>query len=78
MDSIPYPIAHFLGYRKNPPSSVGKIALLSWTFLGILGGISIIAVVSRAIPLFRDHGAPIIVGSFVGLLCSTLIVVSGL
>lgn len=62
---IPYPIAHFLGYRKEKPRDIGTIVPVFWAFIGILCGISIIEVVSERIPSFKEHGAPMIVGSFV-------------
>lgn len=61
---IPYPIAHFLGYRPNHPRPLGNIAVIFWSFIGILSSLTIIEVVGRAIPSFEAHGTPMIIGSF--------------
>ncbi|KAF5009732.1 hypothetical protein FDECE_4078 [Fusarium decemcellulare] len=61
---IPYPVAYFLGYRRDKPRDIGTIVPVFWAFIGIFCGISIIEVVSERIPSFIDRGAPIIVGSF--------------
>lgn len=61
---IPYPIAHFLGHRKQKPRDIGIVVPVFWAFIGIFCAISIIEVVSERIPSFKEHGAPMIVGSF--------------
>lgn len=63
---IPYPIAYFLGHRKQKPRDIGTIVPVFWAFIGILCAISVIEVVSERIPSFKARGAPMIVGSFVG------------
>ncbi|KAK2028427.1 HPP family protein [Colletotrichum zoysiae] len=63
-ECVPYPIAHFFGYRKVKPSNVGNIVSILWACIGVFCGVAIVAIVSRHIPIFREHGAPIIVGSF--------------
>ncbi|KAK2052467.1 HPP family protein [Colletotrichum caudatum] len=63
-ECLPYPIAHFFGYRKVKPSNVGNIVSILWACIGVFCGVAIVAIVSRQIPIFREHGAPIIVGSF--------------
>jgi len=65
IERIPYPVAYFLGYRKAQPPPDNPYIRILWSFVGIFGSIASIGVVSRQIPLFREHGGPIIVGSFV-------------
>ncbi|KAJ2900728.1 hpp family protein [Zalerion maritima] len=71
---IPYPIAHFLGYRRpstpgsgsrlGDDSQLGNIPKIFWAAIGSFTSLSIIALVSHHIPLFRENGAPVIIGSF--------------
>ncbi|KAI1773493.1 HPP family-domain-containing protein [Hypoxylon cercidicola] len=61
---LPYPIAHFLGYRPNRPRPLGNIAVTFWAFVGILCSLTIIEVVNHSIPSFEQHGTPMIIGSF--------------
>ncbi|OLN92254.1 Transmembrane protein [Colletotrichum chlorophyti] len=61
---IPYPIAHFFGYRQTPRENVGNLIQVFWACIGVFCGVAVVAVISRQIPTFKDHGAPIIVGSF--------------
>ncbi|KXH67374.1 HPP family protein [Colletotrichum salicis] len=61
---LPYPIAHFFGYRKSKPQNVGNLVSIFWACVGVFCGVAVVSIVSRQIPSFRDHGAPIIVGSF--------------
>ncbi|KAF2811015.1 uncharacterized protein BDZ99DRAFT_385794, partial [Mytilinidion resinicola] len=41
--SIPYPIAHFLGYRRTPPKDVGNILGAVFAFIGAFVGLLAIA-----------------------------------
>ncbi|KAJ6790312.1 hypothetical protein PWT90_10547 [Aphanocladium album] len=61
---IPYPVAHFLGYRKTKPANTGNLMPTFWAFVGIFCAIIILQVVSMHIPSFESHHAPAIVGSF--------------
>ncbi|PHH85011.1 hypothetical protein CDD83_1034 [Cordyceps sp. RAO-2017] len=61
---LPYPVARFLGYRRTAPAETGNLMPIFWAFLGILGCILVIEAVSSHVPVFKDHGAPMIVGSF--------------
>ncbi|KZL82526.1 hpp family protein [Colletotrichum incanum] len=61
---LPYPIAHFFGYRKSKPNNVGNLLSVFWACIGVFCGVAVVALVSRQIPIFKEHGAPIIVGSF--------------
>ncbi|KAM0330789.1 hypothetical protein ACHAQA_003743 [Verticillium albo-atrum] len=61
---LPAPVSRFFGYRKDKPENTGNFVLIFWAFIGIFCGISIIELVSKNVPSFHHHGAPIIVGSF--------------
>ncbi|KAF5526372.1 Transmembrane protein [Colletotrichum aenigma] len=61
---LPYPVSHFFGYRKSKPDNTGNLVPIFWACIGVFCGVAAVAVVSRQIPSFREHGAPIIVGSF--------------
>ncbi|KAJ0158860.1 Transmembrane protein [Colletotrichum tanaceti] len=61
---LPYPIAHFFGYRRSKPRNVGNLVPIFWACIGVFCGVAVVAIVSRQIPVFKEHGAPIIVGSF--------------
>jgi hypothetical protein len=65
LERIPYPIAHFLGYRRETPPPENTYIQILWSFIGVFSSIAAIELVSRQVPLFRAHGGPIIVGSFV-------------
>lgn len=61
---LPEPVSRFFGYRVAKPPNWGNLSVIFWAFIGVFCGISLIAVVSRNIPAFEGHGAPIIIGSF--------------
>ncbi|KAH6688457.1 HPP family protein [Plectosphaerella plurivora] len=61
---LPRPISRFFGYRVTKPPNWGNLSVIFWAFIGVFCGISLIAVVSKHIPSFEAHGAPIIIGSF--------------
>ncbi|EAS30616.3 HPP family protein [Coccidioides immitis RS] len=61
---LPRPVAHFLGHRLHPPKKVGNVLVMLWSLIGVFTGLLIVTAVSTHIPSFRQHGAPIIVGSF--------------
>lgn len=67
---IPYPVARFLGYRRegDQPQGTGNLVPVFWAWIGVFCGVSVIEAVAAHIPSFKDHAAPIIVGSFVSLL----------
>ena len=64
---VPYPIAHFLGYRSHdkPQKPVGNVLSVFWAFIGVWCGVSVVEAVNMHMPSFQAHGAPLIVGSFV-------------
>ncbi|KAI1371979.1 HPP family-domain-containing protein [Hypoxylon crocopeplum] len=61
---LPSPIARFVGYRPEHQRPLGNIAMVFWAFIGVFCSLTIIETISRAIPSFEEHGAPIIIGSF--------------
>ncbi|RDA88734.1 hypothetical protein CP532_4054 [Ophiocordyceps camponoti-leonardi (nom. inval.)] len=61
---LPYPLAHFLGYRRTKPSTRGNLLTTFWSFIGILISLLLIMAVTPRVPLLRAHGTPVIVGSF--------------
>ncbi|KAL2862304.1 HPP family protein [Aspergillus lucknowensis] len=62
---LPRPVSHFFGYREEHPSrAVGNIVIAFWALTGVFCGVLIISEVSLHVPEFRNHNAPIIVGSF--------------
>lgn len=65
---LPYPISYFLGYRKHPLRPIGNLIIIAWAFVGIFLGIIVIELVTKQVPLFQEHQAPIIIASFVGSL----------
>lgn len=62
---VPYPVAHFLGYRRHQTPNIGTLAPIFWAFIGIWCSLAIIQVVDLHIPEFESRGVPIIIGSFV-------------
>lgn len=62
---LPTLASRFFGYRVEKPPNFGNLSIIFWAFIGVFCGISLIAVVSENIPTFGEHGAPIIIGSFV-------------
>ncbi|KAK3944374.1 HPP family protein [Diplogelasinospora grovesii] len=61
---LPYPVAHFLGYRTRPPRPLGNILIIAWAFVGIFCSLALIATVGRYVPSFAGHAVPTIIGSF--------------
>ncbi|WEW56530.1 hypothetical protein PRK78_001976 [Emydomyces testavorans] len=61
---LPRPVAHFLGHRLHPPKKVGNVLVMFWSLIGVFSGLLIVTAVSAHIPSFRQHGAPVILGSF--------------
>lgn len=61
---LPYPISIFLGHRKGPKPQLGNLIVIFWMFIGIFGALSLIVVVNKNIPIFQDHDAPVLIGSF--------------
>lgn len=62
---IPRPISRFFGHRDKPQRSIGNIVIIYWAFIGVFFSLLLIEAVGHYIPPFKDHEAPIIVGSFV-------------
>lgn len=62
---LPYPISYFLGHRKQPLKAIGNLIIVAWAFLGIFVGLIVVEIVTKQVPIFQDHHAPIIIASFV-------------
>lgn len=64
-DLVPYPIAHFGGYRghRSVPG-LGNIGMTFWAFIGIFSAILLVELASRSIPAVETSGM-LIVASFV-------------
>ena len=69
---VPRPIAHFFGHRIKHQKSLGNIVIIFWSFIGVFCSLVIIEAVGRQIHSFRDHQAPIIIGSFVRSSATTI------
>lgn len=65
LERLPYWVAHFLGYRKSEPKVMHPLLAIVWAFVGVVGSIMLISLATERIAVFRDHGAPVIVASFV-------------
>ncbi|KAL3465884.1 HPP family-domain-containing protein [Aspergillus heterothallicus] len=62
---LPRSVSHFFGYRGDEqPKAVGNLVIAYWSLIGVFCGVLLISEVSLHIPEFRNHHAPIIVGSF--------------
>lgn len=62
---LPYPLTHFLGYRKGVQRQTNHGVTIIWATIGVFSGLTIIELVGQQIPSFQAHGTPLIVGSFV-------------
>ncbi|KAF3482481.1 HPP family protein [Arthroderma uncinatum] len=60
----PYPVAHFLGHRLEPTEKLGTLVVIFWTFIGVFCGLLTLTAATTHIPFFREHGAPLVVGSY--------------
>lgn len=61
---LPYPVAHFLGYRKGKLPEIGNIVMIFWAAIGIFCSIILIELASRRIPAMEQNNT-LIVASFV-------------
>ncbi|RFU80517.1 hpp family [Trichoderma arundinaceum] len=61
---IPYPIAHWFGFRKTKPKDTGNLMPIFWAFIGVFGAIAMIEAVGHHVASFPPHHVPVIVGSF--------------
>lgn len=68
---LPTFVSRWFGYRKDKPVATGNLMPIFWAFIGIFFSVATIEAVSGHIPSFHDHGAPLIVGSFVSTPPST-------
>ncbi|KAJ5958700.1 uncharacterized protein N7479_005850 [Penicillium vulpinum] len=61
---VPKPVAYMLGYRDRPPKPIGNIVIAFWSLVGAFCGVALVASVSKRVPSFQAHDAPVIIGSF--------------
>ncbi|PLN83165.1 HPP family protein [Aspergillus taichungensis] len=62
---LPRPISHFLGYRgDHPPRALGNLVIAFWSLIGAFCGVLVVAEVSKHVPSFQQHHAPVIIASF--------------
>ncbi|KAK3313656.1 HPP family-domain-containing protein [Apodospora peruviana] len=64
---LPYPIAHFFGYRgthRAIGALPGNIIVVFWAFVGIFGTLSIIGLIGKHVASFEIRAVPTIIGSF--------------
>lgn len=64
---LPAPISRFLGHGSR--GKIGNVLVAWWAFFGAFAGVVIIEA-ALMIPEIHDHGAPIIIASFVRAFCS--------
>lgn len=65
---LPYPLAHFLGYRTertHRATPLGNLIVIFWSFVGIFGTLALIGLIGNHVPEFQSWGVPVVVGSFV-------------
>jgi len=60
---LPYPIAHWFGYRKTPPKDVGNILAAFFAFVGAFAGLLAVAGLFDYTGI-RDLGGPVLIASF--------------
>lgn len=58
------PVAHFMGYRAEPPKQLGNVIIAFWSLIGAFCGVALVASVSQNVPSFKTRDAPAILGSF--------------
>ncbi|CAK7268727.1 hypothetical protein SEPCBS57363_003236 [Sporothrix epigloea] len=64
---LPWPLAHFLGYRPPAHSKckIGNLVVIAWAFIGVFCGVSVVNVVGAHVSVFRGvNGAETTIGSF--------------
>ncbi|KAK4206896.1 HPP family-domain-containing protein [Rhypophila decipiens] len=64
---LPYPIAHFCGYRTEKTHRsipLGNLIVVFWSVIGIFATLSLIGLIGQNVPSFESNGVPVIVGSF--------------
>ena len=64
VNRLPKPLSHFLGHRNKPRIEIGNIIVAGWALLGAFVGVAVIEAAFMA-PAIKDHGVPLLIGSFV-------------
>lgn len=67
LDRIPYPISHFLGYRKSTwkPKLLPAYRVYFWSFIAAWISIAVLACICTYGASFKQHNTPMIIASFV-------------
>lgn len=65
IERLPYPIAHFLGYRKQQHKEVPAVFIWIWAFIGAFTGIILVEVIFKYSPVIQQYNPPIIIASLV-------------
>lgn len=63
---LPRPLSHFLGHRDRAGTRIGNVLVAAWALLGAFVGVAVIEAAFMA-PRIKDHGAPLLIASFVRL-----------
>ena len=63
---FPRPLSHFLGHRDRARTRIGNVLVAAWALLGAFVGVAVIEAAFMA-PGIKDHGAPLLIASFVRL-----------
>jgi len=63
LPNLPYPIAHWFGYRKIPPKDVGNIIAAFFAFVGAFAGLLTVAGLFDYTGI-RHLGGPVLIASF--------------
>lgn len=61
---FPRPISHFLGHRDRPRTGIGNLLVAGWALVGAFVGVVVLEAAFMA-SVFKDHGAPLLIASFV-------------
>jgi len=69
LPNLPYPIAHWFGYRKIPPKDVGNIIAAFFAFVGAFAGLLTVAGLFDYTGI-RHLGGPVLIASFVCIVFS--------
>lgn len=71
LEKLPYCISHFLGYRKlnHKQKLLKPWRVYFWSFVAGWIGIALTEIIFTYGPSFQTHHAPMIVASFVCIIC---------
>ena len=67
---LPRRFSRFLGHRDGPGTQLGNLLVAGWALLGAFVGLVLVEAVFM-VPSIRNHGVPLLIASFVRLLCES-------